>query len=130
MGVTNIMPGYWRRPITRMYNYNLDLGENYYSHIRDHVSTERRERGETPGALSFSERLSRRYCGDDRERQMRAKTEAFERESMREAIRATSEVRREVTPQVEADYSTINSASQKAEEVLNTHRRMIREISE
>merc|ERR1712141_915715 len=92
--VTNIMPGYWRRPITRMYNYNLDLGENYYSHIRDHVSTERRERGETPGALSFSERMSRRYCGDDRERQMRAKTEAFERE----AIRATSEVRREVTP--------------------------------
>ena len=80
---------------------------------------------------------------------MRAKTEAFERESMREAIRATSEVRREVTPQVEVDYSTINSASQKAEEVLNTHRyschphqvpgshsdllfcrRMIREISE
>merc|ERR1712121_356458 len=56
--------------------------------------------------------------------------EAFERESMREAIRATSEVRREVTPQVERDYSTINSASQKAEEVLNTHRRMIREISE
>ena len=48
------------------YNYNLDLGENYYSHIRDHVSTERRERGETPGALSFSERISRRYCGDDR----------------------------------------------------------------
>ena len=60
------MPGYWRRPITRMYNYNLDLGENYYSHVRDHVSAERRERGETPGALSFSERLSRRYCGDDR----------------------------------------------------------------
>ena len=48
------------------YNYNLDLGENYYSHIRDHVGTERRERGETPGALSFSERISRRYCGDDR----------------------------------------------------------------
>ena len=50
------------------YNYNLDLGENYYSHIRDHVSAERRERGETPGALSFSERISRRYCGDDRVR--------------------------------------------------------------
>ena len=60
------MPGYWRRPITRMYNYNLDLGENYYSHVRDHVSNDRRDRGETPGALSFSERLSRRYCGDDR----------------------------------------------------------------
>jgi hypothetical protein len=43
---------------------------------------------------------------------------------MREAIRATSEVRREVTPQVEQklDYSTINSATQKADAVLNTHR--------
>ena len=56
------------------------------------------------------------------DRQLRAKTEAFERESMREAIRATSEVRREVTPQVEVDYSSINNATQKAEEVLNTHR--------
>ena len=56
---------------------------------------------------------------------MRAKTEAYERETMREAIRATSEVRREVTPQVveqKMDYSSINSATQKAEEVLNTHR--------
>merc|ERR1711892_1038533 len=67
------------------------------------------------------------------DRQMRAKTEAYERETMREAIRATFEARREVTPQVveqKMDYSTINSARQKAEEVLNTHRRMIREISE
>ena len=56
---------------------------------------------------------------------MRAKTEAYERETMREAIRATSEVRREVTPQVveqKLDYSSIDSATQKAEEVLNTHR--------
>ena len=29
---------------------------------------------------------------------MRAKTEAFEREALREAIRATSEIRRDVTP--------------------------------
>merc|ERR1712013_664984 len=105
------MPGYWRRPIARVYSYNLDLGETYYSPMKDYLEKGRRE-------------------GGDKDRQMRAKTEAFERESMREAIRATSEVRREVTPQVEVDYSTINSASQKAEEVLNTHRRMIREISE
>merc|ERR1712226_1188481 len=83
------MPGYWRRPIARVYSYNLDLGETYYSPMKDYLDKARRE-----------------------------------------AIRATSEVRREVTPQVEVDYSTINSASQKAEEVLNTHRRMIREISE
>merc|ERR1711936_1458432 len=104
--VTNIMPGYWRRPITRMYNYNLDLGETYYSHIRDHVSTERRERGETPGALSFSERISRRYCGDDRERQTRAKTEASVMESR------------------ENNY--IDIAQQSADRVINKHRQMVR----
>ena len=107
------------------YNYNLDLGENYYSHIRDHVATERRDRGDTPGALSFSERMSRRYCGDDRERQMRAKTEAFEREAMREAIRATSEVRREVTPApiMEArETNYIDFAQQSADRVINKHR--------
>merc|ERR1711874_569056 len=86
--------------------------------------------GETPGALTYSERIARSWCGGDKDRQLRAKTEAFERESMREAIRATSEVRREVTPQAEVDYSSINTVTQKAEEVLNTHRRMIREISE
>ena len=64
------MPGYWRRPIGRMYSYNLDLGENYYGHVMDHVSSapDRRARGETPGALSYSERISRRYCGSDRVR--------------------------------------------------------------
>ena len=28
------MPGYWRRPIARVYSYNLDLGENYYSPMK------------------------------------------------------------------------------------------------
>ena len=54
---------------------------------------------------------------------MRAVTEAYERDAMREAIRGTSEVRREVTPQVEqVDYKTIHSATEQAEAVLNTHR--------
>ena len=68
-----MMPGYWRRPIGRMYNYNLDLGENYYGHVMDHVSsnTDRWARGATPGALSYSERISRRYCGSDRVRARR-----------------------------------------------------------
>jgi len=127
------MPGYWRRPIARVYSYNLDLGETYYSPMREYLDKDRSARGETPGALTYSERMARSRCGGERDRQMRAKTEAYERETMREAIRATSEVRREVTPQVveqKMDYSSINSATQKAEEVLNTHRRMIREISE
>ena len=63
-------------------------------------------------------------CLQTQDRQLRAKTEAYERDAMREAIRATSEVRREVTPRVEqkVDYSTIDTATQKAEAVLNTHR--------
>jgi len=126
------MPGFWRRPVARVYSYNLDLGENYYSPMKDYVASERRERGETPGALTYSERIARRWCEGDKDRQLRAKTEAYEREAMREAIRATSEVRREVTPLTEpkVDYSTIDSATQKADTVLNTHRRMIRDISE
>merc|ERR1711892_112802 len=119
-------------PISRVYSYNLDLGENYYSPMKDYVGRERMERGETPGALTYSERIARRWCEGDKDRQLRAKTEAYERDAMREAIRATSEVRREVTPRVEqkVDYTTIDTATQKAEAVLNTHRRMIRDISE
>eukprot|EP00092_Neocalanus_flemingeri_P032209 GFUD01035008.1.p1 GENE.GFUD01035008.1~~GFUD01035008.1.p1 ORF type:complete len:232 (+),score=75.10 GFUD01035008.1:112-807(+) len=126
------MPGFWRRPIARVYSYNLDLGENYYSPMKDYLGRDRVERGETPGALTHSERIARRWCEGDKDRQLRAKTEAYERDAMREAIRATSEVRREVTPRVEqkVDYSAIDSATQKAEAVMNTHRRMIRDISE
>jgi len=118
--------------VARVYSYNLDLGENYYSPMKDYVARERKERGETPGALTYSERIARRWCEGDKDRQLRAKTEAYDRDAMREAIRATSEVRREVTPRVEqkVDYSTIDCASQRAETVLNTHRRMIRDISE
>ena len=56
---------------------------------------------------------------------MRAKTEAFEREALREAIRATSEVRREVTPapvMEPKDTSYINIAQQSADRVINKHR--------
>ena len=70
------MPGYWRRPIGRMYSYNLDLGENYYGHVMDHVnsSDNRRMRGETPSALTYSERISKRFAGSDRVRMERFST--------------------------------------------------------
>ena len=60
------MPGYWRRPIARVYSYNLDLGETYYSPMKDYLEKERRERGETPGALTYSERIARTWCGGDK----------------------------------------------------------------
>ena len=60
------MPGYWRRPIARVYSYNLDLGETYYSPMKDYLEKGRRERGETPGALTYSERIARSWCGGDK----------------------------------------------------------------
>lgn len=122
-----------------MYSYNLDLGENYYGHVMDHVTSdkERWARGETPGALTYSERISRRYCGSDRERSMRAKTEAFEREALREAIRATSEIRRDLTPapaprsEEERQASRyIDEAHRRADQVITRHRSQVRDIAE
>ncbi|TRY79821.1 hypothetical protein TCAL_10260 [Tigriopus californicus] len=55
------MPGFWKRPVTRMYSYNLDLGEHYYYPISHYLEAERGTRGETPGALTFNERLARRW---------------------------------------------------------------------
>ena len=60
------MPGYWRRPIARVYSYNLDLGETYYSPMRDYLEKERSVRGETPGALTYSERMARSWCGGEK----------------------------------------------------------------
>ena len=60
------MPGYWRRPIARVYSYNLDLGETYYSPMKDYLEKERSVRGETPGALTYSERMARSWCGGER----------------------------------------------------------------
>ena len=56
---------------------------------------------------------------------MRAKTEAFEREAMRKAIRATSEVRRELTPtpvMEPRENNYIDFAQQSADRVINKHR--------
>ena len=55
------MPGFWKRPTCRTYSYNLDLGEHYYDPMRSYLEVERGGRGETPGALTYSERLARRW---------------------------------------------------------------------
>ena len=65
------------------------------------------------------------------DRAMRAKTEAFEREALREAIRATSEIRRDVTPSPvtnEEERQTnkyIDEAHRRADQVIYRHRYLL-----
>merc|ERR1711971_1495699 len=58
--------GYWRRPTSRTYMYNLDVGEHYYQPMTSYLESERGTRGETPGALTFDERLSRNWLSGRR----------------------------------------------------------------
>jgi hypothetical protein len=53
--------GFWRRPISRTYGYNLGVGEHYYAPMTSYLEAERGSRGETPGALTYSERLARQW---------------------------------------------------------------------
>jgi len=41
--------------------YNMDVGEHYYAPMTNYLEAERGTRGETPGALTFDERLSRSW---------------------------------------------------------------------
>ena len=41
--------------------YNLDVGEHYYHPMTSYLEAERGTRGETPGALTFDERLQRNW---------------------------------------------------------------------
>jgi len=56
--------------VTRMYSYNLDVGEHYYSPMTTYLdrnsSVERTSRAETPGAMTFSERLQHRWINGRR----------------------------------------------------------------
>lgn len=110
------MPGFWRRPVSRMYSYNLDVGEHYYSPMTGYLDQDRSTRGETPGALTFSERLAkkwitgRRYeATDSRNGYERsssvARETSYQPEALREArgLRAASEMRTAATG---ASYST------------------------
>jgi len=59
--MTKRLKGFWKRPIGRTYGYNLDVGQHYYSHHTDYLDSERGSRGEAPGALTYGERLARRW---------------------------------------------------------------------
>ena len=41
----------WKRPISRIYPYNLDVGENYYIPMTTYLDN--KAQLETPGALTF-----------------------------------------------------------------------------
>jgi hypothetical protein len=58
--------GYWRRPVSRTYMYNMDVGEHYYAPMTNYLEAERGTRGETPGALTFDERLSKSWLNGRR----------------------------------------------------------------
>merc|ERR1711990_682958 len=152
------MPGYWRRPIARVYSYNLDLGENYYSPMKDFVSSpDHGDREKTSGALTYSERIARKFMESDTDRMMRAKSEVRSRESrarmeaqeraaMRDAIRATSSgpppssssrpptglsSYRDERKENGTGYQSVHGEGvERAESVLSQHRRLVREISE
>jgi len=90
--------------------YNLDVGEHYYQPMTSYLESERGTRGETPGALTFDERLSRNWLSgrryeatEARERYARSSSLAresnskgFEPSALRSA-RAASEVAESAT---------------------------------
>merc|ERR1711923_592332 len=49
----------WKRPVSRIYHYNLEVGENYYNPMTSYIDN--KAIGEAPGALSFSERLAKKW---------------------------------------------------------------------
>ena len=41
----------WKRPVSRIYHYNLEVGENYYNPMTAYIDN--KLTAEAPGALSF-----------------------------------------------------------------------------
>lgn len=104
--------------------YNLDVGEHYYHPMTSYLEAERGTRGETPGALTFDERLQRNWlhgrryeASEARERYARSSSLAresnskgFEPSALRMA-RAASEVATTATAsQAQAASATASKA--------------------
>jgi len=126
--------------------------------MKDFVSSpDYGDREKTPGALTYSERIARKFMESDTDRMMRAKSEVRSRESrarmeaqeraaMREAIRATSSgpppssasrpptglsSYRDERKENGTGYQSVHGEGvERAESVLSQHRRLVREISE
>ena len=45
----------WKRPVSRLYHYNLDVGENYYNPMTSYLDEKyaASTKVETPGPLTF-----------------------------------------------------------------------------
>lgn len=93
--------GFWRKPVSRMYSYNLDLGEHYYSPMTSYLETERGTRGDTPGALTFSERLARKWVHGRR----------YEATELRDRYARCSSMSREATQASTAAVANETSAT-------------------
>jgi hypothetical protein len=104
--------GFWRKPVTRMYSYNLDLGEHYYSPMTSYLDQERGTRGETPGALTFSERLARKWVNGRR----------YEATELRDRYARSSSMAREAT------QASTREASQARESTVARGARAVSEI--
>lgn len=96
--------GFWRKPVSRMYSYNLDLGEHYYSPMTSYLETERGTRGETPGALTFSERLARKWVHGRR----------YEATELRDRYARCSSMSREATHASTAMNETSSASAARA----------------
>lgn len=146
------MPGFWKRPVCRVYSYNLDLGESYYSPQRDYLRDSNRgtaassgsslRLAESPGPLTYSERLARSFLEGDKDRQQRARTEAATELSAwrgRELGAGRPPLPPTRLPPKEAHVAdmnrrelkeTIEKSTQQAEIILNTHRDSMSRLEE
>merc|ERR1712038_1449595 len=52
---------HWKRPVSRIYHYNLEVGENYYHPMTNYLDSKTTALIDAPGALSFSERLAQKW---------------------------------------------------------------------
>ena len=99
------MPGgFWRKPVSRMYSYNLELGDHYYSPMTSYLEADRGTRGETPGALTFSERLARKWVTGRR----------YEATELRDRYARCSSMSREASRESTAAAAAASSSSARA----------------
>jgi len=122
--------------------YNLDVGEHYYSPMTKYLDAERGTRGETPGALTYDERLAkqwlygRRYEATElRDRYARASSLArgesavaaasnsyLEKEMAARSARASSEMRATATSQAASKQQLLASSMASTQRTASTQK--------
>jgi len=118
--------------------YNLDVGEHYYSPMTTYLESERGTRGETPGAMTYDERLHRQWLHgrryeptEFRERYARASSasrswrpEAMHAEMESRNARAMSEMRATsaMSSSRQAQVSASSASMQRSETSMRASR--------